>query len=699
MQNLFVQSIFGQEILRALCWTLLHSCWQGLLLAMLTGLLILLTRRSKPALRYNLLAGTFVLFFLTTCLTFVWQLRSGPGGGDTIIPAGISPRPIASPFAETPLVNNLFKADLRGQWTDGAVNYLNEHAALIVAVWFLVFMVRLIKIMADLGKVQRVRHYRTRPAPAYWKERICQLAYRLRIKRPVALLESALIGVPMMAGVFKPVILVPMGLLAQLPPEQVEAILLHELAHIRRMDYFVNLLQSFAEILFFFNPAVLWLSSLIREERESCCDDIAVEQTSSKKEFIHALVSFQEYSEPGLRCALAFPGSGNHLLKRVKRIVHQDDKRLSGQEKWFLLICLLIAGGLTMAFSRVAQRSEKLVRGVSIAIKKTDTVIPVLPVVAEESSGMSIILRDTVPAVRPVTSRPATPANPSTPASRAMPATPGSVADTIGVDARENALRAYRRQQQELTEQQERLSEQQRVLLDRQKELTDRQQELIQRYKTMAMDGSGQQDELLLKSQKLNLENKMFLLQKRDMEKHLLFNKKRNKDEMLRLKKTLNIDERRQLEERLELEKTLDQRKLLLEKNQDQAMLKLDQGKLKVERDLNQAEAMDKLELKKSNVELQQEKMLKLELHKTRSRNMHEVIDPIIEDLLERKLITNREVLSFSLDKDGLIVNGVRQPDEIFVYFKEKYLPNPHDLIKYLRKADGEERITLNRSK
>jgi beta-lactamase regulating signal transducer with metallopeptidase domain len=85
-------------------------------------------------------------------------------------------------------------------------------------------------------------------------------------------------------------------MLTTLPASEIEAILLHELAHIRRRDYLVNLLQSFSDIIFFFNPAVLWLSSLIRDERENCCDDIAIGEVKNKKQFIHALLSFQEYN-------------------------------------------------------------------------------------------------------------------------------------------------------------------------------------------------------------------------------------------------------------------------------------------------------------------------------------------------------------------------------------------------------------------
>ena len=124
---------------------------------------------------------------------------------------------------------------------------------------------------------------------AYWKEKIQQLADELQIRRRIQLLQSEIVQVPVVIGVLKPVILIPLGILSQLPPEQVEAILLHELAHIKRKDYLVNLLQSLAETIFFFNPAVLWVSSLIRDERENCCDDIAIAGTKNKAAFVNAL--------------------------------------------------------------------------------------------------------------------------------------------------------------------------------------------------------------------------------------------------------------------------------------------------------------------------------------------------------------------------------------------------------------------------
>jgi bla regulator protein BlaR1 len=114
------------------------------------------------------------------------------------------------------------------------------------------------------------------PAPGDWQARLGRLRQRLRVSRPVALMESCLAEAPVVIGFFRPVILLPIGLLTGLGAQQVEAILIHELAHVRRCDYLVSLLQKFVEGLLFYHPAVWWVSGVIRAERENCCDDVVV---------------------------------------------------------------------------------------------------------------------------------------------------------------------------------------------------------------------------------------------------------------------------------------------------------------------------------------------------------------------------------------------------------------------------------------
>ena len=136
------------------------------------------------------------------------------------------------------------------------------------------------------------------------------LAARLGIRRPVRLLESARVQVPVVIGALRPVLLLPASALTGLAPAQVEAVLAHELAHIRRHDYPVNLLQSAAETLLFYHPGVWWLSARIRAEREHCCDDIAVRVCGDAVGYAEALTSIATWARQrreGNRGGIAAP--------------------------------------------------------------------------------------------------------------------------------------------------------------------------------------------------------------------------------------------------------------------------------------------------------------------------------------------------------------------------------------------------------
>lgn len=351
MQLLFIKELFGTQLMQAICWSLVHSLWQGLLVAIIAGIIILVTKRSGPVLRYNLLASLLLLFLLMISATFIreWNLNH-PGGSIAGIQTPASTE-IIQPEAATVPTETITDASAPS-FTSRMVAYCNEHAALIVAIWFIIFSARVVKLLAELGTIQRLKHYKTYTPAAAWSQKLKTLAVQLKVRRPVQLLESGIVKVPVVIGFLKPVILMPLGLLANIPPHQVEAILLHELAHIKRRDYLVNLLQHFAESIFFFNPAVLWISSLIREEREHCCDDMAIAITQNKKQFVHALVAFQQYNLSASGYAMAFPGKKDHLLNRVKRLVNNNNKTLNAMEKSLLMACLLITGMLTFVYAQ-----------------------------------------------------------------------------------------------------------------------------------------------------------------------------------------------------------------------------------------------------------------------------------------------------------------------------------------------------------
>ncbi len=329
-----------------------HSLWQGFLLVVLVSLAIVVTKRSSATVRYRIFSSLFFIFIGTTLCTFIIEfssLRSIP------TPSLLTGNELGDTLT---LSTNTHTAavDLKVPLPGRLAFYFNEYGPWLMLLWFIVFMLKSIRLGINYAQVQRIRNEKPYLLPAIEK-RVNELAKLLRIRRKVILRETTSITVPITIGFLKPLILIPVGLINNLPSEQVEAILLHELAHIKRMDYLVNLLQCLAETIFFFNPAVLWLSSLLREERENCCDDIAITITQNKSLFIHALVAFQEYHAshpmaPGLQ------GNKYPLLKRIQRIVYNNNKKLNHMEKIFLAAGLVVTGIVAMAFTTPATHKK-----------------------------------------------------------------------------------------------------------------------------------------------------------------------------------------------------------------------------------------------------------------------------------------------------------------------------------------------------
>jgi GWxTD domain-containing protein len=160
-------------------------------------------------------------------------------------------------------------------------------------------------------------------APDHWRERLDRLRARVRLSRPVTLLESCLAEVPVVIGYVRPAILMPVGLLAGLPAGQVEAILLHELAHIRRYDYLVNLLQAAVEGFLFYHPAVWWISGLIRAERENCCDDLVVATHGDAHEYAAALAGLEQIRWSASEAVPA--ATGGDLMQRIRRLLNRPE--------------------------------------------------------------------------------------------------------------------------------------------------------------------------------------------------------------------------------------------------------------------------------------------------------------------------------------------------------------------------------------
>jgi bla regulator protein BlaR1 len=458
-------------LIQALCWTLVHSLWQGLIAALIAGIIVLATKRSRPNLRYFLLTSLFFSLVLTCLGTFVWEAYEGvaPASSETAktfehielnggIPGAGTPsqsgqtwsitqKGESAPFEEAaPQPSPVFhwshpRWGIAVQASQSIIiriqRWCNGHASLIVLTWSFILLLKLGQTFLHLGYVHRIRRNKNFDAPLQWSDRLRELAHGIGLYRTILLKESALVQVPMVIGYLKPIILVPMGILAGLPADQLEAVLLHELAHIRRRDYLINILQSLAESLLFFNPAIWWISSLIRIERENCCDDVAI-SIHNKSHLIQALVAFQEYALEGPAYAVAFPGRKMHLLDRVRRILYNSNKTLNAMEKTMLALGLVALGTFTLAFSPVNPNRAGLERSLAhlkratkhILILAKDTFPPASPVAPVAPVAPTASVQAPVPAAPvPAAPVPAAPV-PSTPSLMA-PAAPISGAVSV----------------------------------------------------------------------------------------------------------------------------------------------------------------------------------------------------------------------------------------------------------------------------
>jgi bla regulator protein blaR1 len=324
------QDLAGQ-FFNALSWTLIHSLWQGLLLSVIAGTIMSTTKRSSPSFRYSLLTALLFCFIGATLVTFVWHWKISPGA-------------ITTQLASTSTLADQSISSQHNWWNE-FTQFINYNTGWIIPAWATIVLLKLVRVLVDFYYLNRLRTSYINMPEESWTIRLQELVRKMGIRKQVVLLESKLVNIPLVAGHFKPVILVPLGILTRLSPAEVEAVLLHELAHIRRHDYLINIVQRLTSIIFFFNPGLLWLSSLIRSERENCCDDIAILHTNNKQQFIEALISVKQHSLSSPTLVMNFLGQKNLLHQRVNRIVYSRNKTLNVAELLFFgfsVICSIL---------------------------------------------------------------------------------------------------------------------------------------------------------------------------------------------------------------------------------------------------------------------------------------------------------------------------------------------------------------------
>ncbi len=333
-------------VAEALGWTLIHSIWQGFAVVLSAALLLHLTRRSRAALRYQLGMGGLLAQVLASAITFGWYYE----------PRSLTtPGAMGQPGFRTSLLQ---MTPANESWLLTTQAFLNAHLAEVVWIWLVGVGVFGVRLIGGWAYVQRLKTTATLPVPTILTETTARIAQKLAVSARLQL--SARASGPMVVGVLKPVVLWPVGLLAGLSMADVEAILAHELAHVRRHDYLLNVLQSVVEVLYFFHPALWWLSARVREEREHCCDDVAVEIIGDARTLARALARVEEWqrsAEEAPALAMAFASKRQLLLQRVRRMLGVPTRPLvsNGSLAGLTLVTMLLLSVSVYAVGRVEE--------------------------------------------------------------------------------------------------------------------------------------------------------------------------------------------------------------------------------------------------------------------------------------------------------------------------------------------------------
>jgi beta-lactamase regulating signal transducer with metallopeptidase domain len=297
--------IASSNALNALAWSLLHFLWQGAAIAALAGAWMLVLRR--PATRYLLGIGALALMLVCFVATFV-ALSAGTDAAANLVraPAAalVSPPDLRANFRLIPL-------ESQAAVTSSAIEW-------IAWAWLAGVACFALRIVFGLLVLEHLRRRNLVDLPARLLGRFRALQERLGIRRAIRYAQCELVNVPAVIGFFRPIVLVPMRALTGLSEDQLEAVIAHELGHIKRFDVVVNFAQVLAETLLFFHPAVWWLNKRIRADREDCCDDVAVAACGSQVKYARALAVMEEWRDTP---HFAMAATGSSVAARVARLL------------------------------------------------------------------------------------------------------------------------------------------------------------------------------------------------------------------------------------------------------------------------------------------------------------------------------------------------------------------------------------------
>jgi D-alanyl-D-alanine endopeptidase (penicillin-binding protein 7) len=344
----------------AIGWALLSSLWQGLAIGLLAALSLRMARSQSARWRYAICCANL----LTCAILPLWQVLVAVASPDAAVPAPV-------PAAAWQL-------------------QLASHLHAIVAAWSLGAALMLARLVAGLAWVSQLRAAAL-PAAPRWQAAVDALALRLGAPRRLVLLSVERLATPLTVGWWRPVVLVPAALLAGMPAPLLEALLAHEIAHVARRDYLVNLIQACIEAVLFFHPVVWWLSARLRAERELVADELAATAIGDSRRLARALQSLASTTFAAAGAPLVVSARGGSMLRRVEALVTQRPRTASWKPA--LVVTLLSGAALLAQWPVVPAATDEVARW-PLASKGqgAHAASTLLPVPAEVSARHALVL-------------------------------------------------------------------------------------------------------------------------------------------------------------------------------------------------------------------------------------------------------------------------------------------------------------------
>ena len=349
-------SVLTEQQVQALGWALLHFLWEGAVVALVMAAGEVALRRWPARVRYLMGCCCLALMLALPLLTYVviWDDSASLTPATTFSISGLA--------SATATMSARAQGDLASR---GLQALLEPALPWFVAFWFCGVFLLSAYWLAAWACVSRRRRAVSLPIPPEWTAALRRLCQRMQISVPVRLCIHNFRHSVSVIGWLRPAILAPAAAIFGLDAHAIEAVLAHELAHIRRYDYLINLLQTAAETILFYHPAVWWVSHRVRIERENCCDELAVEVCGDRLTYARALVELEQIRATQISFAMA--ANGSSLLRRIQRLLHRE---LPAQRRvpawlpaaWGVAILALVLFGarpLSRAFSDTAQQGEQ----------------------------------------------------------------------------------------------------------------------------------------------------------------------------------------------------------------------------------------------------------------------------------------------------------------------------------------------------